>query len=245
MSRQTAYAATALGVGLALFMPLQIASSLTRAVGARLSGDATMLRGGAASLFEQAFDVAVYACLMIAALATVQIGGGGGAWAAFALSFLLMAWAGAGRGLVFLRQSLNWTAARLDKMTWLRRVSESISESGFLGPALARRLLLLSVFRYLLLGMMSAAVAPAVGLDIPAWKVMAALPFAALAAAVSPTPSGLGLLDWAFASGLMMFGTPVDIAVQWALVNRLLMSAHSLFVALTGGLCALFVQRSG
>jgi uncharacterized membrane protein YbhN (UPF0104 family) len=77
--------------------------------------------------------------------------------------------------------------------------------------------------------LIAATVAQAIGVDIPVWKLAAALPFAVIAIAAVATPGGIGANEAATTAALTAFGTPLDAALQWAIASR--------FIVLMAGLC--------
>ena len=75
LSRMKSMALTALGLGLGLVLPVQIAMSTARTLGTYVHGR-PMKRGAAGTLLEQSFDLLVVAFLSIASGATWLFGGG-------------------------------------------------------------------------------------------------------------------------------------------------------------------------
>jgi uncharacterized membrane protein YbhN (UPF0104 family) len=59
----------------------------------------------------------------------------------------------------------------------------------------------------------------------------AAMPFATLANVIGITPGGIGVNELASVTALHLFGTPLDIASQWALANRVLATGSCLAAA--------------
>jgi uncharacterized membrane protein YbhN (UPF0104 family) len=97
-----------------------------------------------------------------------------------------------------------------------------------LQPAVTRRLLALSLLRFAVLVAIAAASAAAVPVEIPVWRLAAALPFAIIGNALAVTPGGLGVNEWAMSSALFAFGTPFATAAQWAIANRILVAVAAL-----------------
>jgi uncharacterized membrane protein YbhN (UPF0104 family) len=115
--------------------------------------------------------------------------------------------------------------------TALRNLSD-LQHSGILHGGLARRLVMLSVFRFLVVVLMSVETAEAIGMHIPLWQMAAAVPFVVIASVLALTPGGLGVNELTSVTALKMFGTPLAVGAQWALANRVLIAVSYFVVAL-------------
>jgi hypothetical protein len=99
--------------------------------------------------------------------------------------------------------------------------------------------------RFGVLVLMGAASANAVALDVPLWRLAAALPFAAITNALAITPGGLGINEWAASSVLFALGTPFQVSAQWAVVNRVLVAVAAGLCGITGLLIAVAARSLG
>jgi len=213
------------------FLPQQLAMATARTFGIRVHGGA-LKRGTAGTLLEQSFDAITVGLLAVASGITWFCHGGAKTWtlcAAVATGLALLA---VGPSVTF----IQWLVAFLKTRTILRggRLFRTVSElqySGILNTSLARRLVMLSALRFGTVVWMSVQTAEAVGLHIPAWQMAAAIPFVVFATIIAVTPGGIGLNELACAGALQIFGTPMAIGAQWALANRVLISASYFFVA--------------
>ena len=91
--------------------------------------------------------------------------------------------------------------------------------------------MMLSAARFVVQILMVGQVAEAVGAHISIWQLAAATPLVTLAYALALTPGGLGVTELGYAFALHLFGTPVAVAAQWALENRILVVASCLVIA--------------
>ena len=232
VSRRSAFALTAIGVGLGQILPVQIASALARGVGAKILGIASFSRGGATAIYEQLFDVLVIGGFACASLATYVLGGGALVWfscVAAGAAFVLMI---AEWSRVLASWLLETHVGRLP-----RRIGEFAAialRSGCLEPRIVRTLVLLSIARFGALVLVGAAITRAIGLDIEIWKLGAALPFPVVAIAIAATPAGLGVNEVAMAFGLSLFGVPTEIAVEWTIAGRVVATIASLTIGACG-----------
>jgi uncharacterized membrane protein YbhN (UPF0104 family) len=128
------------------------------------------------------------------------------------------------------RLGSSTTAARLLGRR-LSDMSRRLCDTGLLEPALARRLTLLSVARFSIQALMAAEVCAAIGVHIPTWHLAASIPLVILACVLVVTPGGIGIGELSYAGVLHVFGTPVDVAVQWAVAARILISGSCFMVA--------------
>jgi Lysylphosphatidylglycerol synthase TM region len=230
------FAFTSIGVALGQIMPAQLSLVLSRSLGAHLHGGRALTRGASATLFDYFFDVVVVALLALATTMVLLTGSGGAVWIGVAVAICLAGF--------LLYSSAARLAARLAGRLGLRgqgrlwTACAAIARSPLLRPAIGRRLLLLSVARFAVLALIGIASAKAIRLDLPAWQIAAALPFAVIGSALAITPGGLGVNEWAVSSILLALGTPLPAAAQWALVNRVLVAVAAALCGLCGALIA-------
>ena len=230
---------TGVGQAAGQMLPVQIALVLSRTLGSWLTGRPDAVRGAKATLIEQAFDFVAVALLAAASAGAIATGNPW-LWAAMiAVTVPLALWivAPALRAVVALARRLQ-QRPRTRLPAWIAPIA------GWSGRdiQLARRLLALSLVRFTALCLMAAATTWAVGLDVPAWHLAVALPVVVLATAVPITPGGIGVNEWTFTAVLVTLGTPAGTAIQWALLNRLLVCAGSLLI---GAAAALLAVTSG
>lgn len=239
MPRLSYFAFTSIGVALGQVVPAQLSLVLSRSLGAHLHGGRALSRGAAATLFDYFFDVLVAALLALASILTLAAGGGGSLWAGCALALCLAGFVCYGTaarlGAAVTRRLAALASGRL------RALGEVLADSPLLLPGIGRRLLAISVARFLLLVVMGAVSARAIGLDLPVWQIAAALPFAVVANALALTPGSLGVNEWTVSSALAAFGAPFAAAAAWALVTRVLVA---LAAALCGGIGLLIVAAA-
>jgi hypothetical protein len=119
----------------------------------------------------------------------------------------------------------------------------AIALSPILAPGIGRRLLALSVARFVVLVLIGAASAQATGAQIAAWQLAASIPFAIFANALAITPGGLGINEWTMCTMLVAFGISFQTAAQWALVNRLLVAAAAVLCGVAGAAVAILLRR--
>jgi hypothetical protein len=230
-SRTTSYALTSIGLAMGILLPLQLAMAAARTVGTYVHGGA-LKRGTAGTLLEQGFDVYAVGFLALASGITWSTHGGAETWAISASASIVLALLAVEPAVRITR----WLAGRWKAPTagpfnrTLRSVWE-LQHSGVLNAGLARRLVVLSVLRTGTVVLMSIQTAEAVKLQIPFWRMAAAIPFVSVANIVALTPGGLGLNDLAGAGALDLFGTPFAIGAQWVLANRVLVTVSYLLVA--------------
>lgn len=234
-SRNTSFALTSFGLALGTFLPIQIAMSSARTLGTYVHGSA-IKRGTAGTLYEQSFDVLTVAALAVASGITRVWRGGGTMWiicGSVGVSLVLLTVGPVLRAIRWIAAKLTTKlAARPSRLGGLLRSFSDLLNSGLLGSALARRLVALSVARFVIVVLMSWQTAEAIGLRIPLWHMAAATPFVVLASVIALTPGGLGINELTGATALSLFGTPLAMAAQWTLANRALITVSYLAVAL-------------
>ncbi len=230
-SRTTSYALTSVGLAIGIVLPLQLAMATARTLGTYFHGGA-LKRGTGGTLLEQGFDVYTVCFLAAASAMTWYRRGGAKTWAICASISIVLALLAVEPAVRITR----WLAGRWEAPTggpFSRRLLSvwELLHSGILHASLARRLVVLSVLRTGVVVLMSIQTAEAVGLNIPFWRMAAAIPFVSVATIVVLTPGGLGLNDLAGAGALRIFGTPFATGAQWVLANRVLVSASYLLLA--------------
>jgi hypothetical protein len=221
-SHLRAFALTAVGVGLGQLLPVQLATAISRAIGARLLKPAASPRPVVVTFYEQAFDVGV-ALLLAGASAAYLLAARHVAWLVFAIPALVVGYAAAGFAATLLGWLFRAMAGRSRAGAWMG----GLAEAELFCPQLARRLVLVSMVRFAVTALMAGVTSWATGLAIGLPELTIALPLVVLATAAPLTPAGLGVNEWTFAGALALQGTPLALAAQWALVNRVLVFAVS------------------
>jgi Lysylphosphatidylglycerol synthase TM region len=234
-SRITAFAHTSFGFALGIFLPVQLAMSTARAFGTQVHGR-PLKRGAAGTLFEQGFDFLTVFVLAGASGATRFYHGRGTMWilAAAVATLLLLLVVKPSVHMIRRLAILAAPGSVTARNKWgevLRSFSE-LQHSGLLNVALARRLVMLSLLRFGVVVLMSVETAEAIGLHIPFWQMGATVPFVVIASVLALTPGGLGVNELTSVTALRIFGTPLTVATQWAVANRILIAVSYLSVAL-------------
>jgi len=230
-SRLTSFTVTSIGMALGTVIPVQIGMTAARTLATHLYGRA-LKRGTAGTLFEQGFDVLIVVSLAAASGVTRLYHGGAPLWMASAAVATALTLLAVGPSISLLRRlgapSNNGTEPPNNRI--LRSFWE-IQHSSFLNTSLARRLVMLSVARFAVVVLMAGQTAEAVGSPIPLWHMAAAIPFVVIACVIVVTPGGLGVNELTYATALNLFGTPFAVGAQWALANRVLITASCFAVA--------------
>lgn len=232
------FALTAIALPLSLVMPSQLSASLSRSLGSHFYGGRAIVRGTAATFFEQSFDLLVAVFVSIASVSVLLFGGGATDWLLLAGIFSMAGLITTGPGIRFavrcltLLKSLRFFA----QSARMSALANGLLTSSVLSPSLGRRLFLLSLLRLLALMWMMGFLTAAAGLDIPLWQLSAAVPVVMVAVAVPITPAGLGVNEWVFASILVLLGNPFDLAAQVVVINRILGTVAFVIVGVAGGL---------
>jgi uncharacterized protein (TIRG00374 family) len=233
-SRGTSFALTSVGLAIGAFLPVQFAMSTARTFGTYVHGSA-IKRGAGGTVYEQGFDVLMAFFLVVASAATWFLKGGGIMWticAAIVTAFVLLI---VGPSIQLIRRLAAAcgakTAASQNRVASLMRRMSDQARSELLNSALARRLAILSVARFVLVVLMSIETAEAIGLYIPLWQMAAAMPFVVISSLIALTPGGLGVNELTSTAVLSAFGTPLTIGAQWAVANRVLIIVSYLVVA--------------
>jgi uncharacterized membrane protein YidH (DUF202 family) len=243
-ARLTSFALTSAGLLLGTLLPTQLAMSMSRTLGISARGN-PLKRGTAGTLFEQSFDLVAVGFLAVASAATWLLKGGGMMWASFATAMASLALLVVGPLMNLIRLLLPWSSKQNANSRWFRTLLRNFSEmaeSDLLSIALARRLVLLSAVRFVIVAMMLKQTAAAINVEIPLWHLAAAQPFVLMASAIVFVAGNIGLNELTLAGCLALFGTPLPIAAQWSLVNRVLVTASYLLVAAVSASMVLIVK---
>jgi len=232
--RRLCLALTALGTAAGQVLPLPVATALCRSLGSQILIGSGAVRGAVGTMFEQSFDFLVVCLLALASIGCLRAGD--------AVHFAGLAFALISVALVLVGPTARLTKAGVLRLAapgsvfgiHVQTIAATLVKSGLIDPRLARRLFILSALRFIALCLMAGATTEAVGLDVPLLQLAAALPLVMLASTLAATPAAIGVNEWAFVAVLMAFGTPLDIATQWAIANRILVAAASLVVGVLG-----------
>jgi uncharacterized membrane protein YbhN (UPF0104 family) len=233
-SRSASFAITSIGMAIGLVFPVQVGMTIARTLGTYVHGGA-FRRGTAGTLFEQSFDVVIVFFLAIASGLTWITKGASLVWfgSAAALTLLALTLAGPLTNLLG-KFAASKTIQKTDPDKIIGRVLRGLSELGkseLLNVGLARRLIFLSTLRFGVVVLMTAQTARMIGATIPLWQFAAATPLVAVATVVTITPGGIGVNELTFVTALKLFGTPISVAADWALANRVLAAAACFVLA--------------
>ncbi len=239
LSRRLCFCFTAIGAAVGQVLPMQVATALVRSLGSRLVTGSGAIRGAFATVFEQMFDIVVVSLCGLASIYCLWSGDLDW-WAAVAGGAIAIGAALVGPMIGIAAAATKWLATGHSATGGrIGRFGRALAESGLFGERLTRRLILLSVLRFMVLWLIAIASAHAVGLNISNVQLAAALPFVVLAMALAVTPGGIGTNEWTFAAGLTAFGVDFETATQYALVNRALVAIAVLAIGVAG---AIWVQ---
>lgn len=215
---------TGLGTVLALVIPPHAAMVLSRSVGTKFRQTGSALAAGAASAYEQIFDIVPLLTMSLAALVAIVIRSSFGEWLAIAaglnaaallamiLLFRSRFWALANflplpqRRRELLRQKLEWFATPAAKT--------------LLGAPLVTTLFAISLARYVVILMRTAFVMASVALPIGAFQFLKAYGVARLSSLISITPGELGIAEWTWTGVLSWMGFHLEDAARFVLANR-------------------------
>jgi len=232
-SRSTSFALTSVGLALGTVLPVQIAMATARTLGTYVHGSA-IKRGTAGTLYEQSFDLLTVAFLAIASGITWLSKAAGITWLVSAVLLTLLALAIVGpaaRLICWLAAHAARVAAAESRVGVLLHDFSELLHSSLLSARLARRLVLLSAARFVVVVLMSIQTAEAIGLHIALWHMAAAIPFVVFASVIALTPGGLGVNELTAAAALSFFGTPLALGAQWTVANRILVTVSYLATA--------------
>jgi uncharacterized membrane protein YbhN (UPF0104 family) len=212
--RRQAIVFSAVGTALGQFLPTPFANALIRGGGNHMHFREGGRRGALASVWEQLFDLGVVAVLLPAAI-----------------------WALSAR-----RAEIYVIAAPLCALAADPLVGLALPRLGrllrlppaLIGRALCQTLYRISLVRFAVLTLMTAAVVVAMASPIPMSALATSIPPVAASAVVSLLPSGLGVNEWSFLFILGVFGVPGAVVASFALVNRIVVALVSLALGVAG-----------
>ena len=235
-SRMTSFTLTSAGLALGMLLPVQLAMATARTLGTYVHGR-PLKRGTAGTLIEQGFDLLTVGFLAIASWATWLYHGGGTMWTLLAISMTAIAFLVVGPAI----HAIRWLSAFYNSRgatpgNRIFRTFGELQHSAALNARLASRLVMLSVGRFCVVVLISIETANAIGLQIPLWQMAATIPVVIFASVIALTPGGIGINELAGVGALTIFGTPMAVATQWALANRVLVAASYFFVAICAAL---------
>ena len=233
-SKLTAFGVTSAGMALGLVVPVQIGMAGARTLGTYFYGR-PLQRGTAGSLFEQSFDLLVASLLAMASAVTWFTHAEPIIWVMVALVMMAIGLLAMGPFLRLLRWAAKNVRLRLankQASEFQIRTLAQLENSAVFGAGLARRLLLLSAVRFVVVVLIAWQTAEAMNAHIPLWQMAIVTPFVLLANVLALTPGGIGLNEATSVSALRVLGTPLSLAVQWSLVNRALVTVCCFAVAL-------------
>lgn len=241
-SKVTAFSMSSAGMALGLVLPVFLGMTTARTAGTHPYGR-TLKRGTGGTLFEQSFDLLVVVLLGVASAITWLCHGGPATWAACAFAVLAIPLAAARPSLWFVQQLFHHAETGMKRLFssrlsrppsgFLVRMADGFFEaqrSDLANVRLVRRLLILSTARFGVVVLMACQTAAMIGAHIAFWRMAAAIPFTAISNLFAVTPGGLGVNELTSVTALHLFGTPLAVASQWALANRILATAACFFV---------------
>ena len=233
--RSASFALTSVGLALGTLLPLQVAMATARTLGTYVHGS-PIKRGTAGTFYEQSFDILAVCFLAVASVITRVFSGGETLWiisAAILTGLALLT-------VQPLMRVIQWFAdtCRIKVASSENRLGVALRDflefqhSALFNVGLARRLVVLSLARYVVIVLMSIQTAEAIGLHIPLWQMAAAIPFVVIASVIALTPGGLGINELTAATALIFFGTQLAVGSQWILANRVLVTVSYWVVAI-------------
>jgi len=230
-SRVTSFAVSSAGMTLGLFLPVQLGMTAARTLGTYMHGR-PIKRGTGGTLLEQGFDVLVFFFLALASGATWYWHGGAAFWTASAFAVILLALLAVEPAIRSLRYIGTFYSSRTERpRNRILLGLWELQQSTLLDTSLGRRLVLLSSIRFGVIVLMAFQTAQAVQAPISLWNMAAAMPFVGVATIIALTPGGVGVNEWTSTSALRIFGTPLTLAAQWSVANRVLATASCFVVA--------------
>jgi uncharacterized membrane protein YbhN (UPF0104 family) len=235
------FAVTSAGVALGQALPMQVSMVVARVLGTHFHGRA-LTRGTVGTIFDQGTDFLIVCCLIPASVVTRATTGGPILWLSTAGGMALLALCAAEYSVRLVRRAAAHfsTTDNERPRKWQQGLGDLL-HSGLLETTLVRKLLGLSVLRFVVLVLMAGQTSHAIGAAVPLWHLAAAMPFVVVSSALALTPGGIGLNELTYTTALHVFGTPVSAAAQWALANRVLTAVAALTVsACTFGILLIF-----
>jgi uncharacterized membrane protein YbhN (UPF0104 family) len=247
-SKISAFFVTSMGMALGLVLPVQLGLTVSRTLSIRFYGRA-LTRGAGGTIFEQGFDLIVVIYLAGASLLTWLCHGRGMMWIALAFIFMILALVVTGPLVRIVQHVVKRSDTLISRhkgdlpahwqtclINFCVTSLTGIRGSSLINLRLARRLVILSAARYFVLVLMTVQTANAVNSHIAFWQFGAAMPFATIANVLAITPGGIGLNELTSVTALHLFGVPLADASQWALANRILVTASCFAVVLSTSL---------
>ena len=230
-SRITSFAVSSAGMALGLVLPVQLGMTAARTLGTYVHGR-PLKRGTAGTLLEQSFDLLIVLCLSVASGLTWYFGGGAVMWTTSAAAMTMLALVAVGPTIRLVR----WLGASYSARSEAPRNRILLSfwelqHSRLLNAALGRRLVVLSAIRFCVVVLMAEQSARAIHVYIPLWNMAAAVPFVVVATIIAVTPGGIGVNELTSVTALKLFGTPLVVAAQWSVANRILATISCFAVA--------------
>lgn len=222
--RAHALALSAIGAGLGQLIPAPLASALVRGAGNRIKHAAGARSGAFSSIWEQTFDLGMFALLLPVALAAL----GSRRWEVFILGAPL-------------------TAALTDRLirpcaTLAGRLLPRADK--LFDPTLCLALYRLSVVRFATLSAITLSVAAAIDSTVPLAAIAAAIPPVGLAATASLVPAGLGVNEWSFTFILGFVGVAGAQAGLFVLMNRIVAGSIAVIFGAGGALAFVLGGRA-
>jgi uncharacterized protein (TIRG00374 family) len=219
------------GIALGQLLPVAMGMAVARTIGTYVHGRA-FTRGTVATVFEQGFDFLIICFLIPASIATRFWHGGPLMWTAIAIVFTAISLLGIGGCVRLLHRMCGRFAASTARFTRLKHGLVELRDSGLLNARIARKLVLLSVLRFIILVLMAFLATRAIGIEVPVWHLAAAMPFVVFSSVIAISPGALGVSELTYATALSLFGTPLPLAAQFALANRFLVASASFIIAI-------------
>jgi len=225
------FAITSAGVALGQVLPIPMSMVVARVLGTHFQGSA-LKRGTVGTLCDQGTDFLMVCFLIPASVVTRMYFRTPRVWIVMGagMSLLIFSIVPQMTGL------LGWLARHFagvgagSRSRW-RQALRELSQFGLLEPRLVRKLMSLAMLRFVVLVLMADETSRAVALSVPVWHLAAAMPFVVISSALAVTPGGIGLNELTYTTALTLFGTPLAIAAQWSLANRVLTAAAAFGVA--------------
>jgi uncharacterized membrane protein YbhN (UPF0104 family) len=245
LTRSVAFAVTSGGVALGQILPMQLSMVVARVLGTQLHGRA-FTRGTVGTIFDQGSDFLLVCFLIPASALTWLLAFGPAAWLGLAVVMAVLAVLTVDPTVQLVRRVAAYSIRRNSTPpNRIQRALEELAASPLLASPVLRRLLLLSIVRFVVLVLMAGETSRAIGSSVPLWHLGAAMPFVVLSSALAITPGGIGLNELTYATALSLFGTPLSVGVPWALANRILVAATAFTLgACTAAACLVAKSRS-
>jgi uncharacterized protein (TIRG00374 family) len=215
---------TSLGSVLALAITPHAAMVVSRSVGSKLHSKASPLASGAASAYEQMFDVVPLATMSCAAIIAMVLNLSFSGWLAVAAALNLTAVL----AIILILRTRFWSLAEFvplsprrrgvlrEKLEWFA----SPASKTLLGAPFVTMLFVISIARYAVILLRTGIVLACVGPPISSFQFLKAYGLARLSTLISITPGELGISEWTWSGVLTWMGFHLDDAARFVLVNR-------------------------